>query len=306
MEIRRLSPQSQQTLKRLDFNQDQAVSASELSRLKGRDGNLMGIAPQDQMTLKTALNQAKSPHTLIVSLVDESENPPGYRPPAPLFGERARPDASAGTKSPVAAPARPVGKPAANDDEDEDDEDSPSSVAAGSPLQLKARTTIAEGENKLGKEVSAIYQLPGISLGVSADASPLSRGESGDVSNLSFSGEAQFAGVKWGLTHEAGKAKEGGLTASAEYKLLEGHGLRFETSPTPSRKRPLDWSSLELGSSHQFGNLNLNPKLIFDSGTARPAYGGSLSYELGGGLRFEAEADSRRNLRLGGGYFTRF
>lgn len=308
MELKRLAPQTQQTLRRLDFNRDDAISASELGRLKGQNGQLIGVAPQDQLSLKTALKQAKSPNTLIVALVDEAELPPGLKPSAPLFGERARPDA-AGAKPAGKGPATAIhAKPApakAADDEDDSADDPPETSVSGGGLSLSASTKPGEAGKGLSREVSADYQLGGLSLNMTADANPLARGEDGTLQDLSFSGETQLGNLKLGLAHSGGNRADAGISASAEYGLIEGHGLRLEASPASSRKHPLGYSSLEVGSSHQLGNFSVNPKLTFEEGERRPTYGGGISYELNG-LRFNAEADNKLNLKVGAGFFTRF
>lgn len=285
MDIRKLAPQTQQTLKRLDFNRDNLISVRELSFAKDRNGQLLGVAPQDQALLKSALNKAKGQAAPIVSLIQEASLPPGVRPPAPLFQETAKPSQAA----------------AAEDDSEDESE-------KNTGLTLAHRRTAGEGNLQTGGEFSATYALPGLSVDVTADTSSLFRGQDGGVGDVSFNAESRMGALTLSASKEMGPEKGGlkGVSTAAELGLFTGFGLKAELSPALTENRRLGWSALALGSTHQWGGLSLNPKLSFEDTLSKPTYGASLSYEFGSGLRLEAEADSTRNLRVGGGFFTRF
>src|SRR3990167_4341766 len=105
MEIKSFTPQTQRFLARMDYNQDDQLSARELGIL-AKIPSAPGIDPKDLLTIQAELKKAKGPETLIVSLVDEASLPPGYKPPAPIFSEAPlRQGSSAARKAPSASAA---------------------------------------------------------------------------------------------------------------------------------------------------------------------------------------------------------
>ena len=96
MEIKSFTPQTQRFLARMDYNQDDQLSARELGIL-AKIPSAPGIDPKDLLTIQAELKKAKGPETLIVSLVDEASLPPGYKPPTPIFSEAPALRQSSGT-----------------------------------------------------------------------------------------------------------------------------------------------------------------------------------------------------------------
>ncbi len=106
MDIKSFTPQTQRFLARMDYNQDDKLSARELGIL-AKIPSAPGIDPKDLLTIQAELKKAKGPETLIVSLVDETTLPPGYKSPAPIFSEATAPRQGSGTarKAPSASAA---------------------------------------------------------------------------------------------------------------------------------------------------------------------------------------------------------
>lgn len=120
MEIKSFTPQTQRFLARMDYNQDDKLSARELGIL-AKIPSAPGIDPKDLLTIQAELKKAKGPETIIVSLVDEASLPPGYKPPAPIFSEapalrqgsgtaRKAPSASAADSAPAPSGAKEAEK----------------------------------------------------------------------------------------------------------------------------------------------------------------------------------------------------
>jgi hypothetical protein len=126
MEIKSFTPQTQRFLARMDYNQDDKLSARELGVL-AKIPSAPGIDPKDLLTIQAELKKAKGPETIIVSLVDEASLPPGYKPPAPIFSEAPTP-----RQSPATARKAPSASAAA------DSAPAPSGSKESQPFSLKA------------------------------------------------------------------------------------------------------------------------------------------------------------------------
>jgi len=109
MDIKSFTPQTQRFLARMDYNQDDKLSARELGIL-AKIPSAPGLDPKDLLTIQAELKKAKGPETIIVSLVDETSLPPGYKAPTPIFSEAPlRPGSGTGRKDAPAKPAQNQG-----------------------------------------------------------------------------------------------------------------------------------------------------------------------------------------------------
>lgn len=107
MDIKSFTPQTQRFLARMDYNQDEKLSARELGVL-AKIPSAPGIDPKDLLTIQAELKKAKGPETIIVSLVDEATLPPGYKAPTPIFSEAPALRQDSGTARKAPAAPKPV------------------------------------------------------------------------------------------------------------------------------------------------------------------------------------------------------
>lgn len=192
MDIRQLSPQTQRTLSKMDFNRDQQLSTRELELIKNIP-SVQGIAPKDLALIQEALKKSKGPEQIIVKLV-EDDLPPGYTKPEPIFREkpakpappntqanpqvRAQPDKPAAKKGagkaveqpPVTfkatakTTAKPGSKPGEPNTQTPTGADFQTTARFGA-VQLQGTTSVSDEGRALGGRMSASYQ-PADNLGV--------------------------------------------------------------------------------------------------------------------------------------------
>ncbi len=273
MDIRRFTPQTQQTLSKMDFNRDQQLSTRELSLL-AKMPEVKGIDPKDLALIQDALKKSKGPEQIIVKLVDD-DLLPGIKAPEPLFREKGAKPAksevaiknkplSAGSipaqTSPTPATGSPSKKgsakaleqspvtfkttpktttvsgtrPGEADREETTGADLQTTARFGA-LQLQGTTSVGDEGRSLGGKLSASYK-PADDLGIeiSVDGSPRNREKSAD-------GEKSTS-----------KAKSGsGSTGSAS--KTSGKGTKATARAVPLASEPTGTQLPE--------NLTLNSKI---------------------------------------------
>lgn len=315
MDFNQLAPQTRRVLQRLDVNRDQRISARELKFVQDREGLLIGVAPEDQTVLREALKNAKAPEVIIVNLVDEQSLPPGYTPPAPLFQEEsAQRLPRSGSVVPSQSPVQVRFKPHAKETRESQGEqqierlDMTMTTQLGG-LELNQRTTLHAESQQWTGELAARYQMGGLSLRASTDMTPILQGQESRLESVQLTGETQLGQVRLNTTGQLGltQGRFQTLSTTAEYQVLEGHGIRAQIQAADKSQRGLGWSSMELGSSHQLGSgWRLRSQVRLDESTAQPVYGAGFEYEIRPGLRLEAQADTSGSTQVKAGYKLQF
>jgi hypothetical protein len=308
MDIRKFSPQTQQTLRRLDFNQDQQLSARELNNLTAiaKQGKpIPGIAPTDQNAVQKALLETPKGAPVIVGLVDDNDL---FSPPAkPLFAD---PSVSAPKAS--AEPRRP-GKviPAAADatlkvtpkmkaaQEGEPGKVEGVALQATSPwgsLKLEGKgLEAAPPKGKKQPPPPSVQNFKPVIPGQPAET------EAMPTERFDLRGEAALGSLKLKAQAQLDAQQQlGNVTTGVELQVLPGHGLKAQAKPPVGTNAALSWSAVEVGSTHKLGALSLNTKANLDAQGRPSRYGAGVAYEIMPGAQLEAEADSTRNVRVGG------
>ncbi|MGV3526064.1 MAG: hypothetical protein ACO1RX_17725 [Candidatus Sericytochromatia bacterium] len=304
MNIKRLDPLTQQTLRRLDYNQDDQLSAKELSLLKAalngpKIASNLGIAPQDRAVIQEALKKATQPDQIVVSLVDESaELPPGLKSAPTISGKPAPQDVEPPVFSFNTTP-----KIKQNSADPDDKELTGVDLKAGAQwggLKLQATTSANDNAEHLGASLSSTYTAGALEIGANADASPLLNGSEAGIERVNLHGQTSLGKVK--LRSEGsvslGSKELESVSATAEIGVAEGHNLRATARPNLADDKNTTWSSVEVGTSHKIGALNLNTKALLNQ-ASKEVYGAGVSYDVAPGINLNAQADTERNISFG-------
>lgn len=307
MDLRKLSPQTQQTLRRLDFNQDQRLSARELNNLTAlaKQGQpIPGIAPADQNAVQKALLETPKGAPVIVGLVDDNDL---FSPPAkPLFADSSL---SAPNRTEQRRPGKLV--PAAADatlkvtpkmkaaQEGERGKVEGVTLQAASPwgnLKLEGKgLEAAPPKGKKQPPPPSVQSLKPVIPGQPAET------EAMPTERFDLRGEASLGNLKLKAQGQLDSQQQlSNVSTGIEYQVLPGHGLKAQAKPPVGTNASLSWSAVEVGSTHKLGALSLNTKANLDEQGKPSRYGAGVAYEIMPGAQLEAEADSTRNVRVGG------
>ncbi|HEY9843537.1 MAG TPA: hypothetical protein V6D23_23910 [Candidatus Obscuribacterales bacterium] len=316
MDIRQFSPQTQRTLAKRDFNQDQKLSVRELELFKNMP-EVAGIAPKDLALIQDALKKAKGPDTIIVSLVEE-DSLPGLKRPEPIYtipAEGARkPEGRAPGQAPpkdqTPGKAKPKGpepgfkltatqkeaKPGKPDSTEQTDLQATGRLG---DLQLKGNSSFNDGQHKSSKLNASFEPAPdlGWSLGVETAASDSAGAKSPAKSPKKDTGSKKAAPAPTASTPVQnvslnGQINAGPLKLSAKGKLDQDSSkvkdvtgaaelkvIQGHALKTEIKQGDKKLSFSKVGSSHELAQgVALTTSSQLDEAGKVKKYGGGLSY----------------------------
>jgi hypothetical protein len=332
MDIKSFTPQTQSFLARMDYNRDEKLSARELGLL-AKVPSVPGIEPQDLAVIQAELKKAKGPSTIIVSLVDEAHLPPGYKSPEPLFSEGSPAQASgtkirtkavksdttgdsagAKKKGGLKADASPFSLKATPKAGKKDGEPGTEVQATAQLGDLKIQGTPSFDSDGLftGAKLKAGVQIApslGLSVGVGTVDSKKasSTGKPGQApapepapvpNQYKLDGQADLGLIKVNASGRVNteSALIDKVSTGVEVELLKGHSISAETVPVSgSQGAGINWSSVELGSSHTIAEgLSLTTKYKPADAKNPNGYGAGFRYKLGSNFSLDGSASTRK------------